>query len=151
MGTHVYPVKIRLRSGGATVDPARVQAFIDTEPGIVRDLMRRADNAANYQRRACPRHTGLLQSTIRTQLSRRPRPSASGGSRPAALAIAGREGLTPYLGYVLNGTNPHVIVPNRAKALRFVSGGQVRFAKRVNHPGTRAKPFVQDSARAART
>lgn len=145
MATHTYRVKVRLRSGGATVDPGRVRAFINTEPGIVRDLMRRADRAAYYQRANCPRGTGLLTSTIRTQLT-----TAKGG--PAAQAIAGREGMTPYLGYVLFGTRPHPIVARRAKMLRFYwpkVGAEVMF-KAVNHPGTRANPFVQESLAAAR-
>ena len=40
------------------------------------------------------------------------------------------------------GTGPFVIVPRRRKALRFTVGGDVVFAKRVNHPGIRAKPFL---------
>ena len=47
------------------------------------------------------------------------------------------------------GTVPHVIVPVRAKALRFVSRGTVIFAKRVNHPGTRGNPFLIKAARRA--
>lgn len=33
-------------------------------------------------------------------------------------------------------TSPHVIVPVNAKALRFMVGGKVVFAKKVNHPGS---------------
>ena len=142
MATRTYSVHVRLRSGGATVDPARIRQFIDTEPGIIRELMRRADRAADYQRRNVGRRTGRLHATIRTQLT-------TSGGRPAAQAIAGREGVTNYLGYVLFGTGPHVIVPNRARALRFVSTSGVIFATRVNHPGTRANPFVQESLAAA--
>lgn len=46
-----------------------------------------------------------------------------------------------------DGTDPHVIEPVRAKALRFVSGGAVVFAVRVQHPGTKANPFLTDAAR----
>lgn len=34
------------------------------------------------------------------------------------------------------GTRPHVIRPRRAKVLRFVVGGRVVYARKVNHPGT---------------
>lgn len=34
-------------------------------------------------------------------------------------------------------TRPHVILPRNAKALRFMMGGRVVFAKKVNHPGSR--------------
>lgn len=49
---------------------------------------------------------------------------------------------TPYAKFIENGTRPHVIVPRNAKALRFVVNGQVVFAKKVNHPGTRAYPAM---------
>jgi hypothetical protein len=34
-------------------------------------------------------------------------------------------------------TKPHVIEPRNAKALRFIIGGRVVFARRVHHPGSR--------------
>lgn len=48
----------------------------------------------------------------------------------------------PYSVYVENPTRPHVIRPRRARALRFEVGGQVVFAGKVNHPGTRGYPFM---------
>lgn len=47
-----------------------------------------------------------------------------------------------YAPYVHDGTRPHVIRPKRGKALRFVIGGQVVFARVVQHPGTRPNPFL---------
>lgn len=47
-----------------------------------------------------------------------------------------------YAGFVTMGTRPHVITPKRpGGVLRFVSGGQVVYTRRVNHPGTEANPF----------
>ena len=40
------------------------------------------------------------------------------------------------------GTRPHIIRPRNAKALRFVVGGRVVFASRVQHPGTRPNPYL---------
>jgi hypothetical protein len=40
-----------------------------------------------------------------------------------------------------DGTRPHTIVPNRARALRFEVGGTVVFAMRAEHPGTAPDPF----------
>lgn len=42
------------------------------------------------------------------------------------------------------GSRPHVILPRKAKALAFVPRGanRVVFAKRVNHPGSRANPYL---------
>jgi len=40
------------------------------------------------------------------------------------------------------GTAPHIIRP-KGKALKFKAGGKTIFAKKVNHPGTRATPFFR--------
>ncbi len=44
--------------------------------------------------------------------------------------------------YLETGTRPYVIRPKNKKALRFVSGGKEIFAKKVNHPGIKARPVV---------
>jgi hypothetical protein len=44
--------------------------------------------------------------------------------------------------YVREGTAPHEIRPNKAKALRWTGPeGQVVFSRLVHHPGTRANPY----------
>lgn len=49
----------------------------------------------------------------------------------------------PYLEY---GTRPYRITPRRGQALRFVDRfGKVRFAKSVQHPGLRPRPFFGPS------
>ncbi len=48
-----------------------------------------------------------------------------------------------------DGTAPHVIEARNAQALRFSVGGQTRFARRVNHPGTKPDPFLDAAADAA--
>jgi hypothetical protein len=128
------------------VDDTRFQEFVNApnEP-IRRDLRRRANNVQAYQLRRVPRRTGKLAATSRKNEGLR-------ALRPYVDVIIGREGETDYLGYVLYGTPAHVIRarPNRPNAaLRFVSGGSVVFARQVNHPGTRANPFVQDSIKEA--
>lgn len=50
---------------------------------------------------------------------------------------------------VHEGTKPHVIRPKRAKALTFTLPGAGRvFAKSVNHPGTRPRPWLLNSLKA---
>src|SRR5690348_7611486 len=49
---------------------------------------------------------------------------------------------TEYAGFVNSGTRPHVIEA-RGQALAFVVAGEYRFARRVNHPGTAERPFMQ--------
>jgi len=52
-----------------------------------------------------------------------------------------------YAQAVHDGTRPHVIRPVRAKALRFKVGGRVVYAKLVNHPGTKGRPFLDRALR----
>lgn len=44
--------------------------------------------------------------------------------------------------FIENGTRAHTIIPNSKKVLRFNSGGKFVFTKKVRHPGTKAKPFM---------
>lgn len=46
-----------------------------------------------------------------------------------------------------NGTRPHIIVPKKAKTLRFKSRGKIVYAKIVRHPGTRPNRYLTDSLR----
>lgn len=50
---------------------------------------------------------------------------------------------TEYAAYVEFGTKPHVIEAKPGKTLVFVMHGQKVFAKKVNHPGTKAQPYVR--------
>lgn len=66
-----------------------------------------------------------------------------------------------YAAFVERGTKPHVITPKVKKVLAFPAagssrlsgstrkGGRVIFAKRVQHPGTRARPFMVPGAKKA--
>lgn len=51
----------------------------------------------------------------------------------------------PYAASVHEGARPHVIRPRFARALRFEIGGQVVFARKVNHPGNAANPFLRNA------
>ena len=112
------------------------------------DLMRKLALASiREQKILVPRKTGNLGRSIRL--------GAVTPTRAETVATAN------YAAYVERGTRPHVIVPKRAKALRWAAGGnarlsgrprtggQVRFAKRVRHPGTKARPFMIPGAQKA--
>ncbi len=43
------------------------------------------------------------------------------------------------------GARPHIIVANRAGALRFSSGGRIVYTRKVNHPGTRPNKYLSDN------
>jgi len=49
----------------------------------------------------------------------------------------------PYTVFVATGTQPHIIRPTRAQALRFEVAGDIIFSTLVRHPGTKPNPFVQ--------
>lgn len=106
-------------------------------------------------KRLVPRKTGNLGRSI-----------APGEFTGSAAFVRAR---AAYAAYVEKGTRPHVIVPRNARALRFPAsgvsttlGGRVRtgevarlgtgayvFAMKVNHPGTKPKPFLEPGARKA--
>lgn len=52
----------------------------------------------------------------------------------------------PHAIYVEYGVRPHEIRPVQAHALRFEIEGEVIFAMRVSHPGTRPQPFIRETA-----
>ena len=49
----------------------------------------------------------------------------------------------PYAAAHEYGTGPYEILPTKAKALRFAIGGQTVFAKSVQHPGLKKRPFLE--------
>lgn len=52
--------------------------------------------------------------------------------------------VAPHARYTVDGTMPHVIVPRRARALRFEVDGQVVFARVVSHPGNDRSSWWDD-------
>lgn len=50
-----------------------------------------------------------------------------------------------YAKYLEFGTNPHVILPVRAKMLSWMQDGRRVFARKVNHPGNPAFRFLRGS------
>lgn len=76
--------------------------------------------------------TGRTKATIRRKNAsmRKAAVEAKGGAR-----------------FLEAGTVAHVIRPRRFRALKWNANGQPMFAKKVNHPATRAKPFLRRSGR----
>jgi hypothetical protein len=123
---------------------ARIEA-ITPNAGLLRKV---ALLAVREQKLLAPRKTGNLARTIHL--------GAVTPTRAETIASA------DYAAYVERGTRPHEIRPRNRKALRWAadgasarlsgtprSGGRVRFAKRVMHPGTRAQPFMVPGAQKA--
>ena len=51
----------------------------------------------------------------------------------------------PYAKYVIEGTSPHIIRARAARALHWKDAGGARFARQVNHPGTKPNPFPNEA------
>jgi len=109
-----------------------------------------AKEAVKEAKDLVPKKTGNLKRTIRMgQITSTSARILAGGQREVGYAAA-----------VEFGTGPHVIVPRKAKVLAW--GGNRRlsgtlrsgasaefFAMKVNHPGSRAKPYLVPGAKAA--
>lgn len=124
---------------------ARIKAITPNSPDLMRSLAVIVTAEAKY---LVPRRTGNLGRSI--QIGYVTRNSAQ------VKATAN------YAGYVEFGTRPHIIRPRNAKALRFAPGAGSRlsgtprrnahniiFAKKVRHPGTRPRPFMEPAVRIA--
>lgn len=120
----------------------RMKALGETEP-VMRALQLSAIHEAQAR---VPRKTGALQRSI-----------GPGKLTDTTAEVVAR---TSYAVYVEKGTRPHVIVPKRARVLAW--GGERRlsgrlrsgasptnFAAKVNHPGTKPKPYLEPGAKEA--
>jgi HK97 gp10 family phage protein len=122
----------------------QVSASINTreyERGLRRVFGRMSDDVAravdrtridvqNEARRRAPVDTGRLRSSI---VSR-----TEGGGRQLGYVVGSN---VTYAAAVEYGTAPHVIVPKNRKALYWP--GAAHPVAKVNHPGTRAQPFLR--------
>lgn len=119
-------------------------AAIKPSPKLMRNL---ALHAVREQKLLAPRRTGYLGRSI--------------GVGRVTDTYAETVAKANYAAFVELGTRPHVIRPKNKKVLRFAprggarlsgsprSGGTVVFARRVHHPGTKAKPFMVPGAKRA--
>lgn len=136
--------RMRARYTGHRINQAQMRAVLGGAPGgVSADLDARAARVLAAARTLVGVRTGTLLTSIRVERGRGPH-----GER--ADIVAGVPGITTYLGFHHDGTGPHIIRPRRRKALRFIAGGQVVFARKVNHPGSAGTRFLTDALRAAR-
>lgn len=120
-----------LRVGRITVriDQGQAQRVATDEAVlVVAECVRRILNRATI---LCPVDHGNLRAHHKIRVERMP-PGARGEVYNDA----------DYAEAVHNGSGPYTIRPRRRKALRFVVGGRTVFAKSVQHPGTRARPWL---------
>lgn len=125
----------QLRNVKVTLYPGEPTLFMNDPDGPVRrNLDIRMTRAQAGARRMVRVRTGRLLSSIRKNRGT----SARG---PYVDLIAGGAGIR-YTMFEHDGTRPHIIRARRRKSLRFMSGGQVVFAKSVRHPGTTGTQFL---------
>lgn len=121
-----------------SLDRTRIERMLRLPGGMVyRNMERRV---RRVEAEAVRRAPGSMKQGIRVSIERGP-----GGE------FRGRVTSThPATIFVVNYTRPHMIFPRRpGGVLRFTVGGRVVYARFVNHPGTKAQPFLQEAIRAA--
>lgn len=121
----------------------KFEQYAETRVDALKFALRDRVNAidAELQRRVVANLTGgVLQ--IRTGKAARSveiiPAQITGNTIEGAVQAGG--GVAPYLRMQEDGTSgPYEIIPDRAKALRFVLGGKLVFARKVIHPGLAAR------------
>ncbi len=125
-----------------TVNKAGVEALTSDRNGpVVLHLANLGREIEGQARRKVGVRSGALKATIRSELVKR-----SDGYR---VHVTAGSSSVPYSDWHHDGTRPHVITPKRGKFLVFKGrGGQTIYARKVQHPGTKANPFLRDAATA---
>lgn len=115
-----------------TPDPSGWRKLLRDEDGdVAKDLIRRGHAVAFLAAMDAPRDTGALARSIEVTYIPGPVPQVLIGSN------------LNYAYFVHEGTEPHEILPAPGRMLRFKVRGRVVYAQQVNHPGTRANPFLE--------
>lgn len=126
----VGPLREKILAAMRAIRPAMAGAL----RGLLIDVANRTTRRASGDVLAV--RTGHLRRTIGP-----PRVTETAGGAEGELRVGAH--YAPFLEY---GTKPYTIVPRRAKALRFIDRfGKLRFAKSVQHPGLRPRPFFGPS------
>jgi len=93
-----------------------------------------AEEAVEVMRSSVPSKTGRLRRSFRVKSATQRRAQVGGH----------------YTAFFIDkGTKAHAIRARKAPRMIFQAGGQTIFAKKVNHPATRAQPFRGRAAREA--
>lgn len=101
---------------------------------IARDLAKRGERLRLMAMRQAGKKTGKLAGSMRSNVS------VDFRGIKVEVGSNVKHALMHH-----NGTRPHIIVPKRARALRFMQRGRIRYAQRVLHPGTRANRYLTDN------
>lgn len=132
-------------SGAFRPDPVALDRVLRGPDGpIARDIQRRTRNVQLKAKDLVGKSTHNLERNILTRVG----VDARG---VLGRVIAGEQLPDARAVYQQVGTRPHTIVPKQpGGTLSFVVQGRRRFAKRVQHPGTRATHFMTRALEEAR-
>lgn len=126
---------LSIKSTVTLASDAEIRAVLT--PAIAADTKRRAEAVAAKARLLAPKRSGALAGSIKVVQAR------DLGGRFAA----GWEVTTdaPYALYVHQGTKPHVIKGRPLLAFFWARTNRMMVLPQVNHPGTRANPFLNNA------
>jgi hypothetical protein len=111
----------------------------------------KVEQVEQVARANCPRNTGALAGSIEGRVVAGVNAGRGGATTVAMGRVTAGDESAPYAVYVHEGTRPHEITPRQSPVLAFPSrsSGMTVFTTRVNHPGTRADPFLWNALRAS--
>jgi hypothetical protein len=129
-------MRIRTKELDITLDENKLRIFLNTpHSGDSKDLWKALEKAKIKAVLGAKRMVGVRTGTLRDSIVGRHL-----GNYTGQYLWIGSE-----RGYALDhheGTKPHIIKPDTAKVLRFVSKGQVIYTPIVKHPGTKANHYL---------
>lgn len=116
-------------------DQAGWDELLHSKVGVVGTHMKnKADLLVLMAKRQVGKKSGDLERSIRYEIT------IEGGQLVATVKSDNRIALLHH-----EGSPPHIIVPVKAKTLRFYSRGRIVYAKLVHHPGTRPNRYFTDN------
>ncbi|QBZ72703.1 major tail protein [Gordonia phage Phendrix] len=115
------------------INDTEFNRYFNTWHGPVgRDLARRGQKVAMLARASAGMKTGQLRASIGV-IYNVPKPGV------LSLDVVAS---APHAAIHHEGAAPHIIVPNRARYLRFEYQGRIVYRTMVRHPGHRPNPFL---------
>lgn len=132
-------------------NPAGIAAFFSPAGDLgvwMKVLVEQVEQTAQAM---CPKDTGALADSISGSVVPGANVTQSGLTTVAVGEVSAGDETAPYAVYVHEGTAPHPIEPRQAPMLVFPSrrSGITVFTKHVDHPGTRANPFLWNALKAS--
>lgn len=127
----MYSVDFKIDFNSITVELQDVEKrTLNGFKNVVRDTAEDISKEAKNNINRNSYKTGVLKRSVITSFNKQ-------GQEATIQATAKH---APYVEY---STRAHTIRPKNKKVLAFNGGNKMVFVKKVNHPGTKAKPFME--------